>query len=677
MNKTALKVLTTAVLAILTMSMLASVHFAAAQPSPSDSVQVVNPGLGPFTDTTGHTHTGTTGPDTADIGTSNFIFTTADTAAGDNFIVNITVGPSVSNLFGWGIGLIYNNATLQYVNAWLPVDHVFAGAVAAGASLIAPSVVIAPVDPTHQEVQWGASYTQPTPPWTFNGTGTLAQVEFQIIQTPTLVNSNITASFSFDPAWTSYYFYPTGSESPVNIMGTGYFQFTYVAPTTMPYFYVTPSTFSALTVGEYFNITVSVGTLSAAWSAIGFQFSLVFNQSIIAPIAAYPGTWINGFLTNGETAISAANDDYLYPIDLTLPGPGYNEWVAFEAIVPGTGGLWYPPFPSSGGILYTFEFQAIVGTTFPTTLTTGLTLTNMEVYNAFDQPVPIGTPINATYTAPIIVTGAGIDLFDQYPFPYGGQGLDMPSDAFAPQAIVYLFANVTYAGFPVTGKPVAYEITPPATATSLTSPIYLSTFSDGNGIAAQSYRIPWPTTDPEQVLGVWTVTATTEVAQVEVSDTMQFEVQFPVTIISIVSNDTYVQSEYITPGVEPAMKFTVTYETYQMQTGWQTLTSPNTAELSPYGNYTIYYNTTVLETVSAFDHVGAPIGMASIWKLIPVTTTWDVPMNWTDTFVIPLTTYAVIGAGTAYADAFSQAPNAGGAAYCPEAETTFEIIAPP
>jgi hypothetical protein len=158
---------------------------------------------------------------------------------------------------------------------------------------------------------------------------------------------------------------------------------------------------------------------------------------------------------------------------------------------------------------------------------------------------------------------------------------------------------------------------------------------------------------------------------------MEFEVQFPVTIISIVSNDTYVQSKYITPGVEPAMRFTVTYETYQMQTGWQTLTSPNTAELSSYGNITIYYNTTVLETVSAFDHVGAFIGMASIWKLIPVTVSWNVPVDWTDTFVIYLTTYAVVGQGTAYADAFSQAPNAGGAAYCPEAYTTIKIVAPP
>jgi hypothetical protein len=300
----------------------------------------------------------------------------------------------------------------------------------------------------------------------------------------------------------------------------------------------------------------------------------------------------------------------------------------------------------------------------------------MEVYNEFNQPVAIGTPINATYTAPIIVTGAGIDLFDQYPFPYGGQGLDMPSDAFAPQAIVYLFANVTYAGFPVAEKPVAFEIIPPATATALTYPIYLSSFSDANGIAEQTYRIPWPDVNPRQVLGVWIVTATTEVAQVEVSDIMEFEVQFPVTIISIVSNDTYVQSKYITPGVEPAMRFTVTYETYQMQTGFQSLTSPNLS-LPPYDGYSIYYNSTVLETVSAFDHVGASIGMASIWKLIPVTASWNVPMDWTDTFVIYLTTYAVVGQGKAYADAFSQAPNVGGAAYCPEASTTFEIVAPP
>ena len=684
MNKAALKVLTTVTLAVLMMSMLASIHFVAAQPNANDFIDIVNPG--PAT----YPSRWTAGPDVAYQGTSNFIFNTTDTAAGDTFFVNITVGNNVqtggiSNLFGWGIGLIYNNATLQYVNAWFPSNQVFAGAVAAGGSLISPSPVIAPYG-TEQEVQWGASFTQPSPAWTFNGTGTLAQIEFSIIPEASIVNTNISASFSFDPAWTSLYFYPSGSEAPpAFITGTGYFEFDWIAPTTYPTFSIVPSTTTALTVGELFNISVDVSTVDPAWSIIGFQFSMWFNEDVIAPMNSYPGTWINGFLTNGETAISTATDDYLYPLDINLPGPGYNQWLAFEAIVPGTGGLWYAPFPGTVGpqTLYTFEFEAVIGTLFPTTLTIPLTLNDLEVYNAFDQPIAVSTPINATYTAPLIITGRSIDLYDQYPAPYGGQGPGNPSDAFAPQAMVDLYANVTYNGFPVQQKPVAFEIQPPSTATELNGPIYLSAFSDSNGIAMVSYAIPWPCVNPQQVLGIWTVTATTEIQQGEVMDTMQFEVQYPVSVMSIVSNDTYVQSKYNLP--EPAMKFTVTYETWQMQTGFQTTSTPNANLPLAYGgegvtqyvyNVTVYYNSTVLETVSAFDNLGFFIGSAALFKLIPVTSTWNVPNIWTDTFVIPLTTNAVVGQGTAYADAFSQYPINGGVPYCPEADTNFEIVAP-
>jgi hypothetical protein len=99
--------------------------------------------------------------------------------------------------------------------------------------------------------------------------------------------------------------------------------------------------------------------------------------------------------------------------------------------------------------------------------------------------------------------------------------------------------------------------------------------------------------------------------------------------------------------------------------------------LPPYYGQTVYYNSTVLETVDAYDNLGFFIGMASIWKLIPVTSTWNVPNVWTDTFVIVLITNAVVGQAMAYADAFSQYPQFGGVPYCPEASTTFEIIAPP
>jgi hypothetical protein len=53
------------------------------------------------------------------------------------------------------------------------------------------------------------------------------------------------------------------------------------------------------------------------------------------------------------------------------------------------------------------------------------------------------------------LAGRIIDLYTQYPAPYGGQGPDNPSDMFWPQKEVWLYANVTYNWWPVQQKDVA------------------------------------------------------------------------------------------------------------------------------------------------------------------------------------------------------------------------------
>jgi len=147
------------------------------------------------------------------VGTPDFDFYSNETSLGSTFFMNITVS-NVTNLEAWFVGLVYDNATLQYVSTWLPTDNVFAPLTGLDVPIVNTDVVIAPVNASYQEIEWGAGYIMPTPSWDFNGTGTLAQVEFQIIAQVNSTNPQVSSSFAFDPAWTEVFYWPNGSDIP-------------------------------------------------------------------------------------------------------------------------------------------------------------------------------------------------------------------------------------------------------------------------------------------------------------------------------------------------------------------------------------------------------------------------------------------------------------------------------
>jgi outer membrane protein assembly factor BamB len=143
------------------------------------------------------------------VGTPNFVFYSNETSLGSTFFVNITV-TNVTDLYAWGIGLVYDNATLQFVNAWLPPDNVFSEATASGATLIpVPAVVdTLPFNGTYAIVKWGCTFLQGSDDWCFNGSGTLGQIEFRIIAAPNPTTPQITSTFTPDPDWTTTIYWP-------------------------------------------------------------------------------------------------------------------------------------------------------------------------------------------------------------------------------------------------------------------------------------------------------------------------------------------------------------------------------------------------------------------------------------------------------------------------------------
>jgi len=188
------------------------------------------------------------------VGTPDFDFYPNETSPGSTFFVNVTVA-NVTNLYAWSIGLIYNNATLQYVAAWLPNDNVFAGAANAGASVLVTPVVIAPVNSSCQEIRYGASYSMPSPSWTFNGTGILAQLEFQIITQVNSTNPQASSSFAFDPVWTTLSLPPPGVESPTLTNGNFVYEFQPLSVSVSP-----SSVMMGVGWSQLFSSTVAGGT---------------------------------------------------------------------------------------------------------------------------------------------------------------------------------------------------------------------------------------------------------------------------------------------------------------------------------------------------------------------------------------------------------------------------------
>ncbi|MBX5329126.1 MAG: hypothetical protein QHH18_04735 [Candidatus Bathyarchaeota archaeon] len=143
-------------------------------------------------------------------GTSDFIFYSNETSAGSTFFMNVSVN-NVENLIGWGIGIAYDKTILSYSSAWRPSDHVFKSIEEKGWDIVAPDVTFTDINATHKLLMWGCTYVTPEEeePWTFNGSGTLCQIQFKIVK-DTLAETFI----EWDQEWTAVYYYPGIKQIP-------------------------------------------------------------------------------------------------------------------------------------------------------------------------------------------------------------------------------------------------------------------------------------------------------------------------------------------------------------------------------------------------------------------------------------------------------------------------------
>jgi len=236
--------------------------------------------------------------------------------------------------------------------------------------------------------------------------------------------------------------------------------------------------------------------------------------------------------------------------------------------------------------------------------------------------------------------GAKIDLYTQR----GGEGPGVPSDAFAPDMEVILYANVTYNDAPVRDRIAVFEVNGPINSVENISFIRTA-LTEANGVTNASFRIPQPPDDAkETVFGFWKVTATVEIGQVQVRDDLSFQVSWILEIISAetvdaanVSKNSFRRDEQV--------HFRVRVK--------------NIAETDK----------VVILIVNTFDNANTFIGKITLGNQ-------SAPPGITSYLSedLALPKMANLGNATAYALAFTALPAEGGKLWSPGVSTTFEIL---
>jgi hypothetical protein len=444
--------------------------------------------------------------------------------------------------------------------------------------------------------------------------------------------------------------------TPRTLVGGYYEQFWVIPPA--PSLYVSPVNYTASTLGEDVKINVMVKDVNPAWEIIGFQFILDFNESLLSPgfgMTEYdPGTFLETQIHGTESVMYFVSHGY--EGDAALPA-GFDAFVVGVLMLPGGGG-YSAPWPSGGGTLVTLHFTAILQTISPAIAYTDLNFTYIEnvpgfpsdninpyALNHYGTKISYATQTNGGYIAPMKVLGLALDLYSQYPRPYGGQDWGKPSDSFAPQQQIELYAKLTYNADPVQQKLVGFHLVHGE------FDIYREATTDANGIAHVSVRLPWPCIDPiGRVLGLWYARATAEVAEMVANDTMPFYVWWDVEVVSIEPKVTQYFKHKPT-GADP-LTFTMEYRTYKMQPVPVNLTATVYDELG-------FFIGGDVHEIKAFGWGG--YGHFGVFY----TGTWDIS--------IPMPTNAMVGECRVYGNAFNNLPWDYGTPYCPEVTNTIRF----
>jgi len=444
---------------------------------------------------------------------------------------------------------------------------------------------------------------------------------------------------------------PDGPITPVSEVD-GYVRvaaFLFLAP---PQLVVSDATMGpGAALGKLFNVTVTLKDLSDGWRLIGVQFRLKYPTALIEPVAVYEGPFFPYWANQQEDSLGTFWVSYLET------NGGYGPHVlAGDMILPNSTGAWHPPAASGTGVIATITFKVICqpiaesigesATTAPLGIVEQLAigLDNFDSQNVV--AVPLAAPQNGTYTIYPILPGRIIDIYGgavnsgygpigngtylAFPAPYGGQGPDEPMDLVEEQSQVYFNANVTYNLYPVQNKLVGFQINYPD------GTLYANLFalSDENGVATITFRMPWPSQNPESLFGVWHVYVSVQLADIFINDTLAFHYDYKVRIWKVTTDKPqYIHGDTVNVAVK-------------------------------YGSHAQQYYP-ILMKIAIMDELGVVIGHFEIATQVGGTVFCQYKdATLTGNIFIPKWAYA--GIATVHVNIFDKEPINGGAPWTPE-----------
>jgi parallel beta-helix repeat protein len=276
-----------------------------------------------------------------------------------------------------------------------------------------------------------------------------------------------------------------------------------------------------------------------------------------------------------------------------------------------------PPVTEPGPIAYhTF--------TAPGNYTVTLTVTdNDELTNS------------TSHIVKVLLYKLEIDVYTQHPEPYSGKGSHQPSDAFAPQSNVILYAEVTYNYEPVENKQVVFTVTDPNSVEIF----YRTDNTNASGIAVVDFRLANNAT-----FGVYTVLAAVEVSGRKANDTLTFLMGWIIEIISVKTVDQYGAPKII------------------FVEGEQIYFSVNVKNIA-------FTSKNATLTVGVIDETHQVISVADIRLNVPPGI-----HEYNLVFHVAVPQWTLVGLASAHVCAFTTWPWSSGVPYCPEISTTFRIV---
>jgi len=331
--------------------------------------------------------------------------------------------------------------------------------------------------------------------------------------------------------------------------------------------------------GQMFQVEVTINRLHFAWRLVGLEFRLSYDDTLLKVVSVEEGPYLGQWAPYGTWFKSFIEPDTYGP-----------HVLVGTMIYPNGTGKWNPPFPgdeeggaNENGTIAIITFQVIHQTVkYPPGIidTCGLNLFRIRMVDNTASLIPVDTDrvVNGTYKCwSGSQLGRFIDVYGgadnagygsiPFPAPYGGQGLNKPMDLVIPQSEVTLFADVLYNYWPVQSKDVNFEVEGPYDHVNGQYIPKQNKFvllketarTNEDGVATISFAMPWYCVNPESLLGVWKVTATVNIRDQVVTDTLYFYYDYMVHIWKVTTDKFYYEHC-------ETVEITVEYGSHAMQT---------------------------------------------------------------------------------------------------------------